>query len=489
LKILTYHRALFALLLSTLFMGIETNAQQSNSIYLMHGIPQSSFLNPAVQIECRWFLGIPGLSSSHVAYSNTAFTYRDLTEGESWNLEQVESQMHRVDLYGSELSLQLLALGYRHKSSYFSFSVDDRSHLYQTVPGKLAATVVNGNYPAAGTYTAFNALKSYGTYFRQFTLGASRVLSRSLNVGIRLKLLFGKAGISSGRTDIGLYTDENNFDLLADGNYIMNTSFPLSVEQDAEGNITGITINEINYASFFLNRGNPGVAIDLGIVYRYDPKLTLSASLLDVGGLRWRTDLNKLSSEGRFIYEALESSGDLTSMSFLEDMIDTLQSSFDVSVSQQAYFSLLPAQLFLGGSYQYKEHLSLGAVSRNLFLRSKLYSSFSLSATADLNKRIFATLSWSYLNRSIRNIGAVLALQGKGFQFHLASENLLGFFQPFDTRTIQFRAGFNVLFGCPGSKKEKLEADAYAGYPAGGNCSWSTQQKQRKKRYRRKVGL
>ena len=176
-------------------------------------------------------------------------------------------------------------------------------------------------------------------------------------------------------------------------------------------------------------------------------------------------------------------------MSFLEDMIDTLQSAFDVTVSQQAYSSLLPAQLFLGGSYQLKEHLSLGVVNRNLFLRSKVYSSFTLSATADLNKRLQATLSWSYLNRSIRNIGAVLALQGKGFQFHLASDNLLGFFQPFDTRTIQFRAGFNVLFGCPGTKKEELEASSYAGKPAGGNCSWATHQKIRKKRYRKKVAL
>jgi len=356
--------------------------------------------------------------------------------------------------------------------------------VYQTVPGNLAATLVHGNYPSAGSYTAFNALKSYGIYFRQYTLGASRVISPSLNVGLRLKLLFGKAGISTGQSNIGLFTDENNFDLLADGNYKINSSFPLTVEQDADGNITGISINEIDYVPFLLNRGNPGLAMDLGIVYRYDPKLTLSASLLDVGGLRWRRDLNKINSTGTFIYDEIESDGDLASMSFLEDMIDSLQRAFDVSVTQQAYSSLLPSQLFLGGSYQLKEHLSLGVVNRNLFLRSKVYSSLTLMATADLNKRLLASLSWSYLNRSVRNIGAVLALQGKGFQFHLATDNLLGFFQPFDTRTIQFRAGFNVIFGCPRTKKEKLEAASYAGEIAGGNCSWSAPQKQRKKRYR-----
>jgi hypothetical protein len=446
-------------------------------------------MNPAVQIKCRWFLGIPGLSSTHIAYGNTAFTYTDLTKGNSWNLEQVESQMHKSDLYGSELSLQLFALGHRHKANYFSFSIDDRSHLYQTVPGDLVAIAVHGNYPSAGAYTAFNALKSYGIYLRQYTLGFSRVINRSLNAGIRMKLLFGKGGISTGKSNIGLSTDENSFDLRADGDYIVNASFPLTVEQDADGNISGIRINEINYAEFLLNRGNPGLAMDLGIVYRYNPKLTLSASLLDVGGLLWRTNLNKLSSQGTFIYDEIDSSGDVVSMSFLEELIDTLQNSFDIRVSQQAYTSFLPAQLFLGGSFKVQENLSLGMVNRNLFLRSKVYSSLTLSATADLKKRMQATLSWSYLNRSVRNIGVVLAMKGPGFQFHLASDNLLGFFLPFDTRTIQLRAGLNVLFGCPRTKKEELKAASYAGNLPGGNCSWSAPRKQRKNKYRKKVGL
>ena len=330
----------------------------------MHQIPQSSFLNPAVGINCRWFLGIPLFSSAHMSYGNTAFTYMDLTEGNAWNLEQVESQMHRRDLYGSEFSLQLFAIGYRHKSDYFSFSVDDRAFLYQTVPGDLVSMVVYGNYPVAGSYTAFDGFKSYGAYLRQYTLGASRVLGPSLKVGLRIKLLFGKGGISTGSTDIGLYTDENTFDLLADGNYVLNTSLPLTVEQDQDGNISGITWNEINYAELLLNRGNPGMALDLGIIYRYDPKLTLSASLLDVGGLLWRTDLNAISSEGTFVYESVESSGDVISRDFLDDFIDTLQNAFDATVSQQHYASFLPSQLFLGASYQLKEGLSLGLVNR-----------------------------------------------------------------------------------------------------------------------------
>lgn len=483
------HRKLVVITLIILFTGHRAWGQQSNSMYLMHGIAQSNFLNPAVQIKCSWFLGIPGLSSTHMSYSNTAFTYMDLSEGNRWNLEQVESQMHRRDLYGSELSLQLLAIGHRRKANYFTFSVDDRAHVYQTIPRNLASTAVYGNFPNAGNYTAFNGLRSYGTYLRQYTLGASRVISRKLQAGIRLKVLFGKAGISTGRTDLGLRTDENNFDLLADGNYRINTSLPITVVQDMDGNITGITWNEVNYADFLLNRRNPGIAMDLGIIYRYDPKLTLSASLLDVGGLLWRKELNNISSEGTFIYESIEYSGDLISRAFLDHLIDSLQSAFDVTVTEQAYTSPLPAQLFLGASYQLREKLSLGVVNRNLLLRSKLHSSLTLSATTGLTQRIRATLSWSYLNRSIRNLGAVLSLQGEGFQFHMASDNLLGFFQPFDTRTLNFRMGFNILFGCPRTRKEEMESGYYSGNPLTGNCTWSGSPKKRKKKYRKGVGL
>jgi hypothetical protein len=466
-------------------LGVKINAQQSNSMYLMHGIPQSNILNPAVQIECRWFLGIPGLSSVHASYSNTAFSYRDLTEGNTWNLEQVESQMHRRDLYGSELSLQLFAIGHRLKSNYFTFSVDDRAHVYQTVPRDLVTLALYGNYPSAGSYTSFSGLRSFGAYSRQYTLGVSRVIRRSLTVGIRFKLLFGKAGIHTGPSDVGLSTDENNFDLFARGNYSLNLSLPLSVQQDGDGHITGITWDQVDYASFLLNRSNPGLAVDLGIIYRPDPKLTLSASLLDMGGLRWRTELNNINSEGTFVYEAIASSGDVISEAFLGEFIDTLQNAFDVRVTQQAFASLLPAQLFLGASYQLKENLSLGVVNRNLLLRSKLHSSLTITATTSLTPGLRGTLSWSYLNRSVKNLGAVLALQGKGFQFHLASDNLPGFFRPFDSRSINFRMGVNVLFGCPRNKKERAEAEAYGSPPAGGNCGWPEKEKRGRLKYKK----
>ena len=238
-----------------------------------------------------------------------------------------------------------------------------------------------------------------------------------------------------------------------------------------------------------LNRGNPGIALDLGVIYRYNEKLTLSASLLDIGMLRWRRDLNNITAEGNFIYEGIPAGVDVVSRVFLDEIIDSLQNAFNTNVSQNPYNALLPMQIYLGGSYQLKKHISIGMVNRNLLLRSKLHSSITFSATADLTKHALATLSWSYMNKSLKNLGGAIAWQGKGFQFHLASDNLLGFLQPFDTRTINLRVGCNILFGCPRNKKEKLEANSYGGSQLGGVCHWTVKQKLRKKRYKKRSRL
>src|SRR5512145_896765 len=54
------------------------NAQQSNSLYFMDGIPQSNQLNPAVQPKCNFYFGFPGLSSFEINGGNSAISFSDI---------------------------------------------------------------------------------------------------------------------------------------------------------------------------------------------------------------------------------------------------------------------------------------------------------------------------------------------------------------------------------------------------------------------------
>jgi len=471
----------------TLFQVVvyPVTGQQSNTLYLQHDIPQSSLLNPAVQLACKWYVGIPGLASSHLSYSNTAFTYNDLAGTDTWNLKGVLAQMHRVDLFSVEAFLHPISLGYRYKSFYFTFNVSEKSHMFQLLPRRLAETIITGNGTFVGRTARYNALRPAAYYNREYSLGISKVWDAKWIFGARAKVLFGKANLYNSRSRIGLFTAEDNFSLLLEGDYLINSSFPLSISEDANGNINGAELGDINPIQLLLNRGNPGFAVDLGAIYRYNDKITLSASLLDVGMIRWRTDLNNISGAGAFEYNSTTPGTEIVSRGFANQMADSILNAFDINISQDPYTSFLPSQVFLGSSYRIKENITLGAVNRNLFFRNKVHSSLTLSASADLADRFLATVSWSYLNNSIKNIGAGLAYHGKGFQFHVVSDNLLGFFFPFNTRTVNLRAGFNLMFGCPRDKRDQLEGESYGRTPSGGDCSWTGHQKIRKK-YRRK---
>lgn len=466
-------------------MVLLVQCQQSNTLFLLHQIPQSNFLNPAVQSQCNWFIGFPGLTSVHASYSNTAFTYNDLAGTSTWNLEGVLEQMHPVDLVSGEANLYLLALGYKHRGVYFTFHIADKTHLFQTVPRNMAGIIVQGNAPVVGEHLRFNAFRPAAFYSREYALGISRAVNPYWSAGARARLLFGKASLYPTRSSISTFTGASAFNLLLDADYTMNSSFPVTILDDGDGNITDITLNGIDYMQLLLNRGNPGVAFDLGAIYRPSEQITLSASLLDLGFIRWRTDLNQVNTTGHFIFEGHDEPADLVSTNFLVFMIDSLINSFHHTVSQLPYNTFLPVQLFLGGSYRIREHLTAGAVSHTVWFHSKMHSSLTLSATTHLSNRFLATVSWSYLNNSIMNPGAAVAYYGKGFQFHVVSDNLLGFFFPFDTRTVNLRMGMNLMLGCPRDKKEKLPAETYGHHPRGGECAWSEYRKNRKKALKR----
>ncbi|MGW8315287.1 MAG: DUF5723 family protein [Bacteroidales bacterium] len=466
-------------------VSLSVNAQQSNTFYLMHQVPQSNLLNPAVQIKCRWVVGIPLLASSHLNYSNTAFTYNNLAGTSTWNLEGVANQMHRRDLYSTEAALSLLFIGYRHKDTYYTFNVAERSQLYSVVPGKLASMAVFGNAPYAGDLTRFRALRPGGYYLREYALGLSKVLFPGMTVGIRGKLIFGKAGVYPGSSDMRFSTDENTFDLLMEGDYTLNSSAPITITQDQEGNITDVELQDIQMAEFLLNRGNPGFGIDLGIIYRLTDRIELAASLLDLSVVRWRTDLNNVRFDGIFNYRGVDAGTDLVSFEFLAQMVDSLINSFQAEISNSPYFATIPAQLFLGGTYRLNDRLILGAVSRNVFFRSKLHSSFTVTLQTELADRFLATASLSYLNNSLANVGAGIAYTGRGLQFHLVTDNLIGFFFPFDTRTVNLRAGVNILLGCPGGKRDHLPDSAYGSLPSPPNCSRNILSKSREKKLER----
>lgn len=449
----------------------------------MEEVPQTNLLNPAVQIPCKLYVGLPVLGSIQANYSNTAFTYQDLAGGSTWNLERVYDQMHRRDLLSAQVQIALLSLGYKHGPNYFTFNMVERAQVFPTIPRDAATLAVYGNGSFIGDRAKLSGLRPGALHVREHSLGWSRVLGPYLTAGVRAKLLFGKASASTGKTKVNLETAEDNFAMDLETDYTLLTSFPYTLQLDEEGNIAGAELDDIDPATYLLNRQNPGFAVDLGLQYSYSEKLRFSASVLDLGFLRWRSDVYRIRARGTYSNVGLDLNADFGTPEFIQEAVDTLLSYIDVNVLEEPYTATLPAQVFLGASYQHSDKIRFGALNRNVFFRSKWHASFTLSATGSLAGRFLGTLSWSYLNNSLANVGVGLVYHGKGLQFHAVTDNLLAAFYPFNTRTMNFRMGVNLLLGCPRERRGKMAMEGRSRIRAGGDCpSMEDPRKVRRKR-------
>jgi len=121
----TYFVLLFALINFSLI-----NAQESSTLFFMYTLPQSNLTNPAVQIPCKVFVGMPLLSSIHFNYSNSFFSYSDLISGTGKSLkinyDFLASKPNSTQDISTELHISLINFGFLLGDYYFNFNVSDK---------------------------------------------------------------------------------------------------------------------------------------------------------------------------------------------------------------------------------------------------------------------------------------------------------------------------------------------------------------------------
>lgn len=486
------HRELKHIILILLFSFLHASlfGQQSNTLYLMHEVPQSNRLNPAVQPACKWFVGFPMLSSAHFNISSSAYAFNDIfaVENSTANLqaENLYKNAQKSNLLSSELHLDLLSIGYRFGPYYIHFSVAEKINAAITYPGSMMELAWKGNSAFLDERVKLNNLHTHSGYYREYSLALSKRWNATNTFGLRGKLLFGKANAYSNKSSISFYTDPNTFNLNAKAKATLNTSFPMTVTQNNSGRITGVQIEDMDPGSFLLNNQNRGFAIDMGWIHKYSEAITLSASLLDVGFIRWKTNLNNIHVNGSFDYSGTGLDSDFNSTEYITALSDTIFEAFSQTVTQDSYISWLPVQVYLGAKYQYKPALAFGGVARSVLYRKKLHPSVTLSAQTTLWNNLSAAMSWSYINNTYKNLGAGLAWHSRNLQMHIVSDNILGFFSPLNTRTINLRFGIGFLLGCPG-KGDTINRSSVTPSIIGGDCSWAQKwPKPYKKKLRQK---
>ena len=435
------------------FQFLFIKAQQSSTLYFMYTLPESNLLNPAVQIPCKVFVGMPLLSSIHLNYSNTFFSYNDLISHSANDSLKINANYFltkpgtRQDIE-TEFQISLLNFGFRYKEYYFNFNLSDKMDLGLFYPTNWFQFILKGNSNYAGQTLSLGGAGVYGNYYREWAFGVSKIIDEKFTFGVKAKLLFGKANLTTSQSDLGLNTALPVFYLTGTSKFSINGS-PISLKIDPNGVLKSVDLPGSNDPlSLLLNRQNKGFAADFGVIYKIDNKITLSGSVLDLGFIHWKYAPEKINESGSFVYKGFVVNSKTFSISNFQQIIDSLKSSYKFSTSASAYNTFLSPIMYLGGTYNFTRSINAGLMARNELYHGKLLTSVSASVNAWYSKYFAASLSWSYINNSLDNLGAGISMRTPAFGLYVISDNVYGAFKYKSARFLNIRFGINFLFGC-----------------------------------------
>ena len=143
-------------------------AQQNNTLFFMHKLPQSNLLNPAVQGKCNLYLSglaIPVAGQIpppvYFNYGNNGFAYNQFIhkgtglQSDSLILDfnNLIDKLRPMNYISAEMHLNLLSVGFRlqnifnskFKDYYFTFNVTEKADFKFGFPKDLIAMPWQGN--------------------------------------------------------------------------------------------------------------------------------------------------------------------------------------------------------------------------------------------------------------------------------------------------------------------------------------------------------
>jgi hypothetical protein len=443
------------LLLSTsLFLSMfYALAQREATMYTMENIYQSSYINPTAQPMHKLSIGLPGIASM---YFGTAFPIsgQDAITGNTFSptlmIENLDDGLFNL----TYVNVDLFSLRFRSKKSFFNFSVRARAESNLMIDKDLLslAWLGNGSFIDNNQSVDLDHMGDEQSAFTEIGFGFSRKFWKKWTLGGKAKALFGVANTHSSSKDASIKFNPNTYEAQLEGKFIINTSSLPNVDS---------LDNDIEYEDYAkLNTKNFGLGLDLGAKYDVNENLSFSASVIDLGYIKWNDNPQNYSLTSDAVLKGVDAielilEGADTD-SILDAWIDNLEDSVDYTTTNDSYKTSLHTQFYLNGSYKFSKSTKVYA-TMNMFLWRGLRSSFTIGAHQSLGRWLSISVNntWHY-NRLV-NIGVGLMIKPGPFQIYAVADNIfVGSITGYNNgdmpipdymTNVNLRVGMNLVFG------------------------------------------
>ncbi|MBR0240803.1 MAG: hypothetical protein IJQ52_06770 [Bacteroidales bacterium] len=322
-------------------------AQDFQTGYFMDDYIFAYKMNPALRPE-KSFVSLPGIggfsvrTNGNIGIDNLLFP---LSNGKLGTFMHPEVSAERFlgplssrNKISAGAGVNILSLGIKRARIYHTLDISVRSINGMSVPYKMFSFLkegVDGRVDIPHVDFASSA-------FVEAAYGASLKINDKITVGARIKGLVGLANAKMRIDNLSVTSRDGVWTVTANGTLkgaFKGVSTPVK-QSDHGTEIIDIDqliddIDNINKPAGF------GGAIDLGVTYKILPKLELSASITDFGGIRWKNNINGCTGKNSWVYD-----GDS------DDLLDELSKLFEFQPQNpDKKFEMLPTTIRLGAKY------------------------------------------------------------------------------------------------------------------------------------------
>jgi hypothetical protein len=446
---------------------IAASAQESMTMHFMKGMPQASMYNPALHNDSSSVvLGLPGLSGIYFGL-NSDFAVNDLIHYGTGSMSDslvvdingFHNSLKNHNYFRQNFELALFFLGFRTKKLFVSFGINEKELTRIGFEKRFITFLKDGNASSMGKVQDVGNLTFDAYHYREFALGISReLMDRRLSVGVRLKALFGKFALQTNKLNFQVETAQDGSSIKLTTDMELDFSVPMEPEYDDDDYLNGFNDDNFTANDYIFNTDNMGMAFDLGAVFKVNPKITVSASILDIGKIPFKTDAYNVNHLQTYTWEGIDFSNsfDDTDPNYIsaDDMVDEEMDKLEAvvkpkrsEVSSNKFDMTIPTKIFVGGTYTVSDKLNFGLLNRIYMYNGETNNNTTLSANALLGKFFSVTGSYSAISGTYDNLGLGMGLRLGFFQLYMVNDNLLALTDPAKAQFVNVRFGMNFLFG------------------------------------------
>ena len=429
---------LLAVLLLVPFWG---KAQTNMIFYPVENQFNSSEFNPAfLYSDSQYSFSIFPIGGINLAYNNQRVVNQlvsKLLSGINTDKEYVDIVRTMVDhkSYNQKLEVDLLNFTYRSTEGFFNFRIKEDVSFAASIKGPVSGFMILPEVKSieVGRVQHVPVLIMH---YREYSLAYSSPTDhQAFSWGIRSKLYFGKSVFSS---EISGAIKE------VAGHHFMNTwgdgkmSLPEEYHENADGTITTLpNFSAKTIKEYAFNTGNTGIGIDLGFKYKINEKMAVSASVLDIGNLKWNNNLTSknFTSSSELDATSITSSttNNIETITKVNDSIsfeNQFTQIFKTNPKQLPFKTAMPLTIYSGISYQLNPKVRLTLADRFIKIKNLNHNTLLAAATFDLSDRLTVSTGYSMVGNAYFNWPVAILYKGDFGQFYIGSDNFFSYLGP-----------------------------------------------------------